>query len=404
MTDQVLSDFERFLSKAQQFIDNNERQILPDIFPGSLMSLGDALSPVSVPVGDEFRSFIFRIERPKPVILNFSVAVFIGYVDGDTELVDVSSYAVCSQSSSHPQKTDPQMGVKGGIQGVNVHTQKEVRPWWRADFPNNVKVKHIYFRHRPDRNSERLARLAIIGVDAASKETEIYCPGSFFKSHMLQRVKAGVGGLEAVRNCVSEENKHEFDDYVRAAFARLEKLFEFYETARQQHLSSSGFLGFLRRLFGNKSENGEPSRLEASHLTSERQQAAETLIAALELALENTADFGCAKEDGLDIQFPAAKARFVKVRVFGSHSIGFGGLELFGDASGDDPVATFNKADLKFRYAIPAYHFPECYAQNLMSAVQSRVVEMEEAVDVNRFRLWNIDRQQAGGPCLSRSA
>lgn len=389
----------------QDFVDRAQRVELTRVFPGVLMSLGDSITPVSIPVSGVHDSFVFRVERPKPVILNFSLVHFFGYVDGGDELVNVSEYATCSQSSIHETQQHPKKGIYGPQFALNVHTLKEVRPWWRAEFPAHIRVKHIFFYHRPDILSERLARLEVTGLDRDGKETILHTPGTQIKSHAIERLTKAIEGFRELVDACPEESREDFKVLVSEA---LSDVLAVTSTVHAGTASSSPngrqSRKSLMRQFWQKlvprpdvaqppADNGKPlTEDQVSTLTG----AAGKLIAALDVPLKQVEDFGYAPETGLDVEVAACKARFVRLRTYGSNSNGFGGLELFSKAIGEEPVAQFDRKELKFRYYIPACNRPEIYALNLTANIGSRVVDLGEQVSFDRFRLWNINRGQAG--------
>lgn len=392
------------------FVQGAQRVDITRVFPGTLMSLGDSITPVSVPVSGNHHSFVFRIDRPKPVILNFSLVHFFGYEDGSDELVNVSEHATCSQSSIHETQRHPNKGIYGPQFALNVHTLKEVRPWWRADFPANVRVKHIFFYHRPDIASERLARLQIAALDAGGDEVILHSPGTRIKPHVKERLATAIEGLQELANACSEEDRADYEALVSGALSNIVGVtadFSVRESAANQPEQQSR-KGFLHRLWHmvRRRPVAPPQAPRAKQL-SELQagalaDAASKLIAALDISLNHVEDFGFAPETGLRADVAPCTARYIRLRAYGSKSNGFGGLELFDSSTGDEAVAHIARKDLKFRYYIPASQMPEIYALNLTADIGSRVIDLGEPVSFDRFNLWNINRAQAGTTLLAQ--
>ncbi len=403
--------FNSFLESMQDFVDRAQRVELTRVYPGALMSLGDSITPISVPVSGQQRSFIFRVERPKPVILNFSLVHFFGYIDGNDELVNVSDYATCSQSSIHETQQHPKKGIYGPQFALNVHTLKEERPWWRADFPTSVQVKHIFFYHRPDIASERLARLQVVALGEDGQEAILHSPGTRIKRHMLERLGEAVKGLEALVATCPEKDRQEYTALVSDALSNIAKVASavpIQASASEQagHQSPKSFLGRLWQKIIQQPVAEQPMPQNKTPLSEAQAaalaDAADKLIAALDISLNHVEDFGFTSETGLKVDIDPCKARYIQLRTYGSKSNGFGGLELFSKAAGGEAVASVERKDLKFRYYIPAWHLPETYALNLTASIGSRVIDLGEPVSFDHFNLWNINRAQAGTTLLTQ--
>lgn len=411
MTQSTGGQFNAFLNSMKGFVDEAQRVDITRVFPGALMSLGDSITPVSVPVPGEHRSFIFRIERPKPVILNFSLVHFFGYIGDGDELVNVSEYATCSQSSIHETQRHPNQGVYGPQFTLNVHTLKEEQPWWRADFPANVRVTHIFFYHRPDIASERLARLQIVASGADGDEVILHSPGTRIKRHVLARLGTAIEGLQELSASCPEEDRADFEALVVEALSSVATVAtdlpvrtNVVEAPEKQPIQSCLYKFWqkiTRRPASVAPLSAKPKQLseeQASALVG----AAGKLIAALDISLNHVGDFGFAQETGLKAYVAPRTARYIRLRAYGSKSNGFGGLELFNSAAGDETVAHVARKDLKFRYYIPASDLPEVYALNLTAEIGSRVVDLGKPVSFDRFNLWNINRAQAGTTLLTQ--
>lgn len=372
-----------------RFLKSASQADVESVFPGWVLAPGDSLFPWLVGVGEPCSAFYVRMEASEPVSLRFSKAIFVGYVDGEEALQDVSSYAECEQSSQAEGAPAASAGIAGRQYSVNVRTRPQRSPWWKASFPANVDVKYIYIYRRCDWSVEDDHHLKITGVRSDGLEVVLHHPGNRTEMHkqMAEKTSVALAAFEKLRDHVPAESLAQYEDLVGEAFEQLGAELD-QRTARKN-------AGFWTRLFGHFSRRGASVRGVAESLPDERRIAIVSgLLQALETALGKAKDFGYSPDEALEIEVPVTEARYLRFRTFGELPPGLAGAKLYAPGE-EEPFVELNAKALKFHYLLSGFHAPESYRIGLRAQMRSRRVNFEETKRFDRIQVWNLNRQHA---------
>ncbi|WP_417459203.1 LicD family protein [Kordiimonas sp.] len=380
------------------FAMRRERPKLKEVFPGEIVSLGSALTPISMPVDGEYRAFTFQLCRENPEILNFAAARFIGRVEGEPKLQDVSEHAVCTQSTCHEKRNDPYAAVTGGVFGPNIHSKREPQPWWRAEFPSTVKVNHVYFYHRMDRNITRTNSLRIFAEDANGVQHDLYHPHSHLRSFIDGRLQRAIDDIDALRDHCDEARQAEYEGLVSAAFGQLSCLLKDVGAVkhfRRANPPKGKWRAFKWKL-AKRFMPGRDKRL-IERVKGERTEIARKLLDALDIAISNVHDFGGTPETSKDVRITPTTARHIRVRTVALGCKGLGGLRVY---TGDDAevlAQAFDGKTMKFHHDRAAFVDAEAFGLNLQGPVSTKIVDLEQETSVARLQFWNRSQLLGGG-------
>lgn len=352
---------------SAEFVSSVSSAELEGVFPGYAAAPGECFFPTDIPVEGTFNRFRVVAGLDKPTSLCFSKIIFVGTIDGDDALVNVSDLADCELSSQHKASSSPASAIEGTIFNNNIHSEKEVNPWWQATFPENVRVQHIYFYRRSDWSTIHEHHMRLVGVSPDGTESVLYYPecDGFGRPESVKAIAAAVKALEARRNELNGEMLAKYDVLVHGGLSDIAKWMEQPDAGKRP----------------------KPAQ-------KDRSAVAGKIVEALSLALGGAKDFGIAAHDGLEIDLSGVDARHIRLRTFGEFPVGFGGLEVYSGETGQ-PVKTFDKKDLKFRYNYPGFHEIDSFSVDLYTDIQSRRVDIGEQVPINKLRIWNVNRQHA---------
>lgn len=391
---------ETFKRQSQHFVATARKPVLKTTFSGYIVSPGDCFYPVQIDVPDHvqpLRDFHVRAGKNKPTWLCFSRIVFAGYVDGSDVIEDVSSYAECSQSSLYNKKQIIDGPITGAYYFNNAHTQKEMNPWWRATFPDNIKVQTIHLYRRVDWKVMDEVHLRVTGTDAGGVEHTLFHPeedaGGNHRNLITARMGDAADAFADMRSHVRAGDLPEFDAAISAGLGAISDAI----TKMAQHDAATKTARvarkYMRKIMPNVSA---PAMLNISE--DVRRTAGENLVRAIDLSLNTAKDFGLEPETGLCIDMKSVTARHIRMRVFGELPPGMGGAELY--APDGALIRTLKKGDVNLRYRPSVHSQPHIYGMALVTQIRSRVIKLGEMTALGRMVVWNQNKQQAGNTCF----
>ncbi|WP_262694506.1 LicD family protein [Kordiimonas aquimaris] len=398
MSDNSISSLcSSFKEQSQTFVASARRPMLQQAFPGYIVSPGDCFYPVRIDVRSPFSTFHVRAGKNKPLWLCFSRIVFAGYIEGEKGITDVSEHAVCSVSSMYSKKHTAENPIKGAFYFNNTHTQKETDPWWRAEFPDNVRVSAVYLYRRVGWEIMNDAHVRVTGAGKDGKEQALYYPevdeNNKHRDLVKTRMGAAADALAEMRGRVADADMQEFDTCVRES---LESIGGTIETMRA-HDSATAMSRVARKYARKVLPNIETPALPSVG-DDMRRDVAEKLIRATDLALGGAKDFGLTPEDGLEIDMRGVEAKFIRVRAYGELPPGLSGGRI--SAPDGTLIKELKKPALNFKYKPSVFTEPEIYSMGLVTQVRSRVVTLPERQSVGKFLVWSVNRQHAGNACF----
>jgi len=373
-------------ARLDRFVRKVSRQGLLAFFPGALNARGSTIMPVSLPVAERFDTFVVDLTCEHEEILNFCSVVFVGEVAGEPGLQDVSRHAVCSQSSTHEKNPDPHTALTGSRFVTNIHSLRERGPWWRAEFPQTVTVRHIYLYRRLLDAGARSATLRIRGLKAGGGEAVLHHPAQALKPAVRERIEVAMAGIRLLRGACPPEAQPLFDGHVRRALGLLALASD--AAGLQRKDKKQGLAGSLRQ---------RAARLRlalwqraAGDVTPEA-EAVRQLLAACHVVVDSVRDFGFTPEDGVAAFVGQREARFLRVRTFNSGGPGIGGLSLH---QGVDrpPLQVFEQDAAGTRSRFKGFEDARSFAVNLCGPIGQRMIRLEEPVRFDSIRLWNQSR------------
>jgi hypothetical protein len=258
--------------------------------------------------------------------------------------------------------------VHGAIFSNNVHSNKEVNPWWQATFPSNVRVHHIFFYRRSDWSIIHEQHLRISGFEPDGSETIFHYPEdqALGRTENTNAVREAIKALAEQRCVLSGDILQKYDDLVSAGLADIGGWFDHHKTA------------------------GKLPSLTAEN----RSDAAHKLLEALALSIGDAKDYGLSEEDALEVELSGVDARFIRLRAYGEAPSGLGGFDVY-SVGGDQPLKSFSRKELRFRHQFPAFHYPESYSADLYTNIRARQLDIGEICTVGKLRIWNLSSQHA---------
>ncbi len=383
-----------FVAHNRDFALTADEAELSAVFPGHIVSPGDCLFPTYIRVREPFVAFEVRAGNGEPVSLCFSRAQFAGIVDGVEQLKNVSKLAVCSQSTAHPHTEGAAAGVSENFFANNIHTEQEESPWWRAEFPENVFVRRLYFYRRVDWAVIYEQHLRIVGIHADGSEQILYYPAgdSGFRESVAHNIERAVSSLQALRSGLNGETLQSFDDNVVGVLSDLKTQVE----AAVDHgvsVQPRGIKKNIAKLTGKFKAASAKTQPFAVPLKV-RQNIADRMLDATYAAIGGAKDFGSSSAEALEVALRGVQAKELRFRVYGEIPPSLGGAEIYVDGR-DEPIC-FNQSQLAFKFRPPGFRFPESYSIGLFTQVLSRVVDLGDVQAVKSLKVWNINEQHAG--------
>lgn len=382
---------------CSRFAMRRERPKLKQVFPGEVVSLGSALTPIALDVEGDYQTFTLQLCRVNSEVLNFAAIRFIGHTENDHTIQDVSELATCTQSSCHEKRDDPYAAVKAGVFGPNIHSKREKQPWWRAEFPADVKVSRIYFYHRMDRNIYRTNSMRIFAEDRNGVEHDLYHPGAKLRAFVNDRLQASLDHIVALRSFCDADGRARYEELVSSALSQLNQLLgdvgkvRYFRRTNPPKAFWAALKWWLVRPFMPMRDKRLAARIEAG-----RTQIACTLLDAIDIPISSVRDFGATPEDGVDLTIEPTKARYVRLRTVGVGCKGLGGLKVWG-GNGAEPHASYPAGQLRFSDAQPPFSNAEAFALNLHGPVFTKVIDLGDECDVDRLQFWTRFKYQGAG-------
>jgi hypothetical protein len=347
-------------------------QQLVAAFPGARWSRGKCLSGMHFPIDPKVRSIRVEPDVDQPKSLSFSQIIIIGRANDTPELISVGAYAECSQSSFYGNTKSSRMALRGPVFSAGIHTKKEPRPWWRADFPKNVVLYSAFLYLRADRYTSRNQRLRVIGVYADGREEVVFqsAKGPTFRKNVFERFEELLSSAIDLRTKVSPECLKLFDVHLSTAFEDLVLKF-------QQMDSDPVPLACARR------------RMIAGHL-----------LAAGKIATQGQQDFGCTPEEGHLAEIKSINARYIRINSFGSVTKRLGGLQVYSQERFQTPVAEIHGKDLEFNCRQAGFVRPSYYGLGLHSPSTGVIIDLGWIREISALRFWNSDPIEAGNTTI----
>lgn len=145
--------------------------ILPIIsrLPGFAFGPFRNVSPYRFYVNQPVKRIRFELIEENPEVLNFNhVGIWIRSESG--ALRKYKGEFVCSMSTAAEARPDPNAAMLGdGGNSVAVHSRRELKPWWEAEFPEPVNIVCVEFFNRKDIWGKRSRSLMFTAFDESNK-------------------------------------------------------------------------------------------------------------------------------------------------------------------------------------------------------------------------------------------
>lgn len=392
LEDTFVSPREAFARQLQEFVVTSTRSSLRNVFPGYSVSPGDCFFPLQVEVREPYSSFVVRRGKDKPTSLAFSHIVFAGYVDGSDHITNVSDHAQCSQSSYYSPGQNARDAIVKPAYSTNVHTKRELSPWWKATFPENIRVRYIYLYRRADWNGYNDTHLRVSACMDDQPEQVLFYPekDKAYRNEMALRCEQALTGLSALRADVPSTEFVRFDAYVDEALQELSSHIDDVTA-----YSSSTRLGRVSKRFGRMIMPAALIPEEPAMTPEARVSIGEKLVKAASLALQGSRDFGYRREDALKLDDVDCNSRFLRFRARGELPPGLLGCEIY--APDGTLLRELGKDDLNFGTRPSVFNEPETYRLALVTEeLRSRVVDLGDELSIGSMMIWNLNRQHAG--------
>ena len=356
-----------------EFVASKPMLDIERVLPGCVFALGDFFTPIHIPLEGKYRAIRVELTDKQETILNFSRITFVGRnhretppEDAEDGLLDVSKYAACSQSSTFGHMKNPAMGVTGPLFSCNVHTDSELNPWWQAEFPSYIEVDRLFFFHRADVHGIRNKTMRIIGITKDRKRHVLYAPTDpdHSKDYITGRSSSALSALAEIRAHLPADKQQTFDGHMADFQNRLEPAL-----------------------------SGAPDRLDVEA----RHQAVRPIISALALALETSPDIGICRDSAEVIDFAPEKARYVRIRIFGSGLDRIGGMEIRSTEDAQNP-SVIPPSAFKLGYRRHPFLNAKAFQCNQRQPITSRVYDLGEPKTIDQIRLWHqgVERSAMG--------
>lgn len=369
--------------KVKRFIRKANLREVKTLLPGALAARGHNLVPISISVPARYDSFVIRGMSERDEVLRFCSVTFIGTVAGKPGLQDVSKLAVCSQSSFFGRMTDAGAAVTGARLTQNIHTLREEAPWWRADFPAEVTVCHIYFYRGPGAAHTPVQPLQFQALAADGTVTVLHDTTVKPKLKIRGRIEDALAALAPLRKACPEGSQQTFDGHIIRALTLLG------DAAATTSVRREGLPGMVRRA---------ASRLRVALAGKGAQSlqaaSASALLDACNLVLDGVRDFGYSAEDGVTAHIGSCAARYVRVRTFNTVGDGIGGLSLH---EGEALVHMVERADIKNDHWTEGFADEASFAINLFGQIGGRVIDLGQQARFDRITFWNLNQARANG-------
>ncbi|MBZ2163628.1 LicD family protein [Alteromonas stellipolaris] len=119
---------------------------LPGFVYGPLRNIGSSFFRV-----DSYATTLqIELINENPEILNFNFLAF-WVEDKQGQLIRYNGPVDCEMSSVAEVLPDPEACIRGDERNtVSVHSKREINPWWKATFPEPLKIAYVEFCNRKD--------------------------------------------------------------------------------------------------------------------------------------------------------------------------------------------------------------------------------------------------------------
>lgn len=388
-------EFQRSIEDAKDqglsFIESARQGEILARMPGTNLTLGECLFPQHIRLPKD--CYAVRVESfaDKESSLSFSKIVFAGLLlDGDGTIEDVGELAECSQSSNILKNVSPKAGIKGDFASTNVHTGRDDGPWWLAEFPENVRLKHMFFHHRVDHHFyfTRKLRIKALLRDGTEETVLQFGPSPYFRPRASEAFEAGVDALKALTDLCPEGVQEAYTETITKAIKGLNRL-----TAMVSEDDSFGSrLGAMVK--------GKPDTLLAESFDKEtlktlQAEVGQLLVSAIDLAIGDNRHFGLTPEEGLVVDLGPQTARYLRLRCHGERPYGLGGFELAQNGDFEQPIAALKGRDLRLNFKRSIFSDPRSYSLGLVTPIHTSVADLKAEKSFDHFRAWNINRMNA---------
>jgi len=361
MNDNFLSDITVSRTKLKSVIADCDDKELAKIFPGVEWSLGGCFRGIHIPVDRRYLSFRIEVDTDAAHSLSFSKIIFGGLVHGDNARQDLKNYATCSQSSHYRHLKTPFNAMAVDVYETGMHTEKEEGAYWQASFPDAVKVSDIILYSRIDTSAKQNKFYRVVGLDESGNRHVLYRTTGVVetKEKLIKRIEDALDSIVALRPLIELEHQQKFDEQVASSLIELTEIV-------------SG------------SDSG------ASPVS-----ICQNLLNALLMMPNKTEDFGVNSGDAYEIRLPkTTSARYLKITAYGAAPTSLGRVQLVSKDSGDKPIVEFKGKSTQFKYKRVGWVRPEYFSLGLHTKVSSRVYDLEDQLDFDQIRIWNINRHQ----------
>lgn len=380
-----------FKEQGITFIDGARQGEILTRLPGMNLTLGECLFPQYIPLPQGCRGVRVENFSEKESSLSFSKVVFAGILtSGDGTLKDMGEYAECSQSSNILKNVSSAAGINGDFASTNVHTARELNPWWKATFPSDVRLKHMFFHHRADHHFfyTRMLKIVALYEDGSEETLFQFGPNPQLRTRTAEMFTAGADALGELQKLAPTAKSEEVSDHFCQAFSSINQLIAMIS-------EDDSFGSRIETLVKGKTKSQLVNEFTKNELETIQSEAAQHLVSAIDLAIGDNQHFGLAPEEGLTVNVGHQEARYLRIRCHGERPYGLAGFEL---SAGDDfeaPVRSLQGRDLRLNYKRSVFSDPTSYSLGLITPIHTSVVDLKETVLFDAFRTWNINGMNA---------
>jgi hypothetical protein len=328
-------------------------------FPKVYSTVSGKLRPVHIQITKKYKTFRLQLGNKSPEILNFSHIAFTGFHNNVSVSRFLNEHATCTQSPSTGNFSDPHRPLnKATRYGVNVHTEKQLNPYWQAEFPDSCFVNQIYFFNRLDASGYRSNTLKIHGITKHGEEDLLYDAASDRdrEAYLFELLGYFEDGLEFIKGTANEQQLDDFSNW-------------------------------LRQL--------------SDYLTNSPQDNPENILAELEKTYldilysftDVSPSFGGRRPIARSVDMNGEKARFVRVELYGKFANFLGGLQVEPPEGSTEPIKTFWTRDEKLKNFKPAHENSTHYKFGLFTPWHGETYDLETTMPVGKVLIWNRDRR-----------
>ncbi|MCK0068009.1 LicD family protein [Kordiimonas laminariae] len=358
-------EIEKLKSSFKRLLEQQDETQVRTFLPSLAWSAAVAMRAVRIPATKRYKTVRLEVDAETAASLCFSHITFSGLIGDDNMPADLAEHTITSQSSYFRDGDDSHKALTGPVFYNNMHTRKEERAWWRADFSDDVLLQNIYLWMRADLQGVNNSKIRVVGLDEKGREEVIFrnFQNEFFAPQLEDLITNTSSAIEKLRAYIKSEQEEVFDALAGLIAADIESALV-------------------------KMEEGNLSSDALWH-----QALARKLIKLVDLVLHSPRDFGLSPEDGYDIKFPKVKARYVRVRAYGATPVALGGFELKDSEKLEADLPSLTGKATKFAYKVHPSIEPDYFALGFRSTTPSRIMfvsdENDNPVEFDGIRIWN---------------